>query len=164
VSTSEPIASREPHKYYLRVYFEDTDAGGMAYHARYLHWAERARTESLRAIDLQHQFMMERHNALLVVRRVEVEYWRPARLDDSVVVETSVLRVTGAQVLLGQVVRAAEGASDRLAGLKVGLVCVGRDSLKPVPLPEPWRSVLKGLVVPASSEDGPRAGQEGETA
>ncbi len=146
---SEPNAANAPHRYPLRVYFEDTDAGGMAYHARYLHWAERARTESLRAIDLPHQFMMERHNALLVVRRVEVEYWRPARLDDSVVVETSVLRVTGAQVVLGQVVRAAEGGAEKLAGLKVGLVCVGRDSLRPVPLPEPWRSVLKGLVVPA---------------
>jgi acyl-CoA thioester hydrolase len=151
VTQAEPNASENIHKHNLRVYFEDTDAGGMAYHARYLHWAERARTESLRAIGLPHQFMMERHNALLVVRRVEVEYWRPARLDDSVVVETSVLRVTGVQVVLGQVVRAGDGAGDRLAGLKVGLVCVGRDGLKPLPLPEPWRSVLKGLVVPGSA-------------
>ncbi len=151
---SEPNTQYEPHRYHLRVYFEDTDAGGMAYHARYLHWAERARTESLRAIGLPHQFMMERHNALLVVRRVEVEYWRPAKLDDSVVVETEVLRVTGAQVVLRQTVRGAE----RLAGLTVGLVCVGRDSLRPVPLPEPWRSVLKGLVVPAPGEGGPPAG------
>lgn len=147
----EPNKANAPHQYPLRVYFEDTDAGGMAYHARYLHWAERARTESLRAIGLPHQFMMERHNALLVVRRVEVEYWRPARLDDAVVVETSVLRVTGAQIMLGQAVRGADGAMDRLAELKVGLVCVGRGTLKPVPLPEPWRTVLKGLVVPGIS-------------
>jgi acyl-CoA thioester hydrolase len=160
VSAPEPGTSERIHRHHLRVYFEDTDAGGMAYHARYLHWAERARTESLRAIGLPHQFMMERHNALLVVRRVEVEYWRPAKLDDSVVVETEILRVTGAQVVLRQTVR-GEG---KLAGLKVGLVCVGRDSLKPVPLPEPWRSVLKGLVVPAPGEFGPRAGQEGEMA
>jgi acyl-CoA thioester hydrolase len=152
VTESEPNTSDNIHRYHLRVYFEDTDAGGMAYHARYLHWAERARTESLRAIGLPHQFMMERHNALLVVRRIEVEYWRPARLDDPVVVETAILRVTGAQILLSQTVRAAgEGAgaaAERLAGLKVGLVCVGQGSLKPVPLPEPWRSVLRGLVTP----------------
>lgn len=154
MSDSEPNPGDKIHRYNLRVYFEDTDAGGMAYHARYLHWAERARTESLRAIGLPHQFMMERHNALLVVRRVEVEYWRPARLDDPVVVETAILRVTGAQILLSQTVRAAaegQGASgERLAGLKVGLVCVGQGSLKPVPLPEPWRSVLRDLVVPAA--------------
>lgn len=143
------------HRFNLRVYFEDTDAGGMAYHARYLHWAERARTESLRAMGLPHNVMMERHGALLVVRRVEVEYWRPARLDDAVVVETAILRVTGAQILLGQTVRAAEGphgaAGERLAGMRIGLVSVGRESLKPVPLPEPWRTVLRGLVLPRAA-------------
>ena len=148
---SPPEGADRIHRYNLRVYFEDTDAGGMAYHARYLHWAERARTESLRAIGLPHNLMIERHRALLVVRRVEVEYWRPARLDDAVVVETAILRVTGAQILLSQTVRAAEGVGERLAGLKVGLVCVGQESLKPVPLPDPWRSVLKGLVLPEAA-------------
>ena len=89
---------------------------------------------------------------MLVVRRIEVEYWRPARLDDPVVVETAIVRVTGAQILLSQTVRAAaEGtgeAGERLAGLKVGLVCVGQGSLKPVPLPEPWRSALRDRVMP----------------
>lgn len=139
------------HRHPIRVYFEDTDAGGMAYHANYLRWAERARTESLRALGLPHQDMIERHNSLLVVRRVEVEYWRPARLDDSLIVETTVLRVTGAQVLLDQTVRehGGNGAGERVAGLKVGLVSVDRVSMRPVPLPEPWRSVLRGLVAPA---------------
>ena len=147
----EPEALDKIHRYNLRVYFEDTDAGGVAYHARYLAWAERARTESLRAIGLPHQFMMERHNALLVVRRVEVEYWRPARLDDLVVIESVIRRVTGAQILVSQTVRAVAedtGAhGERLAGLKIGLVCGGQESLKPVPLPEPWRTVLRDLVV-----------------
>lgn len=155
MSDSTTHAGDRIHRFNLRVYFEDTDAGGMAYHARYLHWAERARTESLRAIGLPHNLMIERHRALLVVRRVEVEYWRPARLDDAVVVETAILRVTGAQILLSQTVRAAEGATgmagERLAGLKVGLVCVGQESLKPVPLPDPWRTVLKGLVLPEAA-------------
>ncbi len=150
----EPSASERIHRHYLRVYFEDTDAGGMAYHARYLHWAERARTESLRAIGLPHNLMIERHRALLVVRRVEVEYWRPARLDSRVVVETSVLRVTGAQILLDQTIRLAEegqeAPGERLAGLKVGLVSVDQVALKPVPLPEPWRSALRDRVVQPS--------------
>ena len=150
--STEPTASELVHRHYLRVYFEDTDAGGMAYHARYLHWAERARTESLRAIGLPHNLMIERHGALLVVRRVEVEYWRPARLDSRVVVETTVLRVTGAQILLDQTIRLAEegqeAPGERLAGLKVGLVSVDQAALKPVPLPEPWRSALKALVLP----------------
>lgn len=159
MSTSAPPAKDLVHRFNLRVYFEDTDAGGMAYHARYLHWAERARTESLRAIGLPHNLMIERHRALLVVRRVEVEYLRPARLDDGVVVETAIRRVTGAQILLDQTVRMAEEGpgtpGDRLAALRVGLVSVGQDSLRPVPLPEPWRSVLKGLVLPEAAGAAP---------
>jgi acyl-CoA thioester hydrolase len=129
------------HRYPLRVYFEDTDAGGVVYHANYLRWAERARTESLRAIGLPHHLLMERHGSLLVVRRVEVAYLRPARLDDAVTVETRVLRLGGASVEVGQDVVAADGAM--LARLKIGLVCVSTGTLKPVPLPEPWRSALR---------------------
>jgi len=145
------------HRHPIRVYFEDTDAGGMAYHANYLRWAERARTESLRVLGLPHQDMIARHNTLLVVRRVEVEYWRPARLDDSLVVETAILRVTGAQIGLDQTVRHAPGGEEHeaLARLRVGLVAVDRTSLKPVPIPEPWRSTLRGLVA-ASEPPGQR--------
>jgi acyl-CoA thioester hydrolase len=128
------------HRYPLRVYFEDTDAGGVAYHANYLRWAERARTESLRDMGLPHHLLMERHGSLLVVRRIEVAYLRPARLDDAVVVETRVLKSGAASVEVGQDVVAADGGM--LARLKVGLVCVSQDSLRPVPLPEPWRSAL----------------------
>src|SRR5436853_594464 len=91
-----------PHRFPIRVYFEDTDAGGMAYHASHLRWAERARTESLRESVHPHQSMIDGHNALLVVRRIEVEYWRPARLDDGLVVETSIRRVTPVQLVLDQ--------------------------------------------------------------
>jgi acyl-CoA thioester hydrolase len=141
------------HRHPLRVYFEDTDAGGMAYHATYLRWAERGRTEALRAIGLPHRQMIDRHNTILVVHRIEVGYARPARLDDALVVETAIVRVTGAQVVLDQaVVRAppedgpTAGEGERLATLRVGLVAVDRDLLRPVPIPEPWRSTLRGLV------------------
>jgi acyl-CoA thioester hydrolase len=140
------------HRYPLRVYFEDTDAGGVAYHANYLRWAERARTESLRDIGLPHHLLMERHGSLLVVRRIEVAYLRPARLDDAVVVETRVLKAGAASLEVGQDVVAAEaGGKDAvLARLKVGLVCVSQESLRPVALPEPWRSALR--PVPEDAE------------
>jgi acyl-CoA thioester hydrolase len=133
-----------PHLWALRVYFEDTDAGGVAYHARYLHWAERARTEALRAMDLPHQEMITRHGVFLVVRRLEVEYFTPARLDESVVVETHIRRVTGVQVLLRQIVR--RDAGEVLAVLDVRLASVGQGGAKPVPLPEPWRSALRAVA------------------
>lgn len=130
------------HAWPIRVYFEDTDAGGIVYHANYLRWAERARTESLRAMNLPHQAMIERHASLLVVRRIEVEYAAPARLDDSLVVETRVLAVRGASLDLDQRVLDAESGSLR-AVLTVGLVCVKAEGMRPTPLPEPWRSRLR---------------------
>jgi acyl-CoA thioester hydrolase len=133
------------HRYPLRVYFEDTDAGGVAYHANYLKWAERARTESLRAMHLPHALMMERYDAMLVVRRIEVEYSAPARLDDALIVETR-LRAMGAATLdLTQtVLREEEGTVALLATLVVGLVCVRAGGLRPVRIPAPWRDALAG--------------------
>jgi acyl-CoA thioester hydrolase len=133
------------HQYPLRVYFEDTDAGGMAYHANYLRWAERARTESLRAIGLPHQMMIELHNSILVVRRIEVEYWRPARLDDAIVVETRVIAVKGVTLTLDQRVLRQDGTRIEeapLAALRVELACLDRQALRPKRIPEPWRSAL----------------------
>ena len=134
------------HRYSLRVYFEDTDAGGVAYHANYLKWAERARTESLRAMGLPHSLMIERHNTMLMVRRIEVEYGHPARLDEALLVETRVRAIGAATLDLTQIVlRGSDEAV--LARLMVSLVCVRTVGLRATRLPEPWRSHLAPLVV-----------------
>ena len=134
------------HRYPIRVYFEDTDAGGVVYHANYLRWAERARTESLRTMGLPHALLTERHNMFLVVRRVEVEYLRPARLDESLLIETRVARVGGASIDLVQDVLDEEGGLR--TRLKVSLVCVSRDGLRAARIPEPWSTALRNVVTP----------------
>ncbi len=131
------------HRHPLRVYFDDTDAGGVAYHANYLKWAERGRTESLRAMGLPHSAMMARYNAMLVVRRIEVEYVAPARLDDALEVATRVVGVGAATLDVEQRVLRGDAV---LAKLLVGLVCVRADGLRPTRLPAPWREALAGLV------------------
>jgi acyl-CoA thioester hydrolase len=136
------------HRFAVRVYFEDTDAGGMAYHATYLRWAERARTESLRAMGLPHALLIQRHNSFLVVRRIEVAYARPARLDDLLWVETRVARVRGASIDLEQDVL-PEAAGAPLARLKVGLACIAADGLRPRPIPDPWRTALRAVAATA---------------
>jgi acyl-CoA thioester hydrolase len=89
--------------------------------------------------------MMERYNAMLVVRRIEVAYVRPARLDEPLIVETRIRALGAATLDLDQtVVREEDGAE--LARLAVGLVCVRADGLKPARIPEPWRTALAGLV------------------
>jgi len=84
------------HRYEVRVYFEDTDAGGIVYHATYLRFAERARSECLRDLGFPHAELVARHGMFFVVRRAKLDYLRPARLDDLLVVTTEVLTVGGA--------------------------------------------------------------------
>ncbi len=91
-----------PHRLALRVYYEDTDAGGVVYHARYLAFAERARTELLRELGVAHADMQRTQGVIFVVRRVKMDYLRPARLDDLVTVVTEPLELRGATALLRQ--------------------------------------------------------------
>ena len=130
------------HRLKIRVYFEDTDAGGVAYHATYLRWAERGRTESLRDMGLPHSDMQRLHGCFMVVRRATVEYARPARLDDEVTVVTRIRRVSASLLLLQEVWRGEE----RLAWLDVTLACVDASSLAPRRLPEPWLGALRSRI------------------
>jgi acyl-CoA thioester hydrolase len=144
------------HLYAVRVYYEDTDAGGIVYHASYLRYAERARTEALRDLGIPHAELVQRCNLMFVVRRIEVDYLRPARVDDSLAVETEVLMAGAASATLRQTVRGAGGVC---ATLVVKLACVGlRTELgetgpegtgpggnKPGRLPPRWRTVLQAM-------------------
>ncbi|HEY6007366.1 MAG TPA: YbgC/FadM family acyl-CoA thioesterase [Geobacteraceae bacterium] len=107
----------------LRIYYADTDAGGVVYHARYLDFLERGRTEFLRARGLS---VRELHDQgwIFPVVRVEIDYRAPALLDDLVRVETSVLEAGRTSFTLGQqVVRVSDG--QLLVAGRVVLVCVG---------------------------------------
>lgn len=130
------------HRHVLRVYFEDTDAGGVVYHANYLRWAERARTEALREMGLPHSDMQRLHGCFLVVRRATVEYARPARLDDEVVVATRIRSASASLLLTQEVFRGEE----KLAALEVTLACVDAGSLAPRRLPEPWLGALRARI------------------
>jgi acyl-CoA thioester hydrolase len=139
-------ASDGRHRYAVRVYYEDTDAGGVAYHATYLRFAERARTEALRDAGIPHAGLLERFTLMFVVRRIEVDYLRPARLDDSLIVVTEPLAVGGASVTLRQDVRGSEGSC---AVLTVRLACVKPGEGRPARLPQRWRAALNDMCAAA---------------
>jgi acyl-CoA thioester hydrolase len=113
------------HRIRMRVYYEDTDAAGIVYHAAYLEFAERARTEMLRCLDLDHASLRDRFGVAFTVRRLAIDYRVPARLDDLLEIETRLVRLGGASVDLAQrVLRDAQllAALDlRLALLDAGL-------------------------------------------
>jgi acyl-CoA thioester hydrolase len=157
--TGHPIATlREgKHRYGLRVYYEDTDAGGIVYHATYLRFAERARTEALRDLGVPHAEMEKQFGLMFVVRSVKVEYELPARLDQWLTVETSALEIGGASLLLRQDVLGPDGPC---AILTVRLACVsgagGRPgetppgghksgAIRPGRMPPRWRTALAAL-------------------
>ena len=92
------------HKLDIRVYYEDTDMAGIVYYANYLRYIERARSDWVRGLGIDQRAMKD-DGLVFVVRRVEADYLTSARLDDELVVETDVLQVTGARLIMDQWVK-----------------------------------------------------------
>jgi acyl-CoA thioester hydrolase len=92
----------KPHIWSLRVYFEDTDAGGIVYHANYLKFTERARTEMLRDMGTNHAQMVKEDGLIFVVKNISIEYHASAKLDDALTVHTSVTALGNASFTLQQ--------------------------------------------------------------
>lgn len=116
----------------VRVYYEDTDAGGVVYHARYLHFFERARTEYLRTLDFSQQVLLNERNLVFVVKSMAIDYRFPARLDDLLSVETEVSELKGATILFTQWLKRDELI---LCTATVKVACVDLGKMKPMALP-----------------------------
>ncbi|OSQ48210.1 tol-pal system-associated acyl-CoA thioesterase [Marivita geojedonensis] len=110
------------HELPIRVYYEDTDMGGIVYYANYLRYIERARSDWVRSLGVDQNAMREEDGVVFVVRRVEADYLRPAKFDDELLVRTVVKAVTGVRLIMSQeVVR----GDDLLFQAEVTVVCVG---------------------------------------
>lgn len=125
----------------LRVYYEDTDAGGVVYYANYLKFAERARTEMLRHLGIESSVLQLRHGIAFVVRHIEAEYLGPARLDDLLQVRLRLTKVGGASLEGTQTI--CRGGED-LVRIQIRLGCMKLDG-GPGRLPEEIRARLKTL-------------------
>ncbi|EEO28111.2 tol-pal system-associated acyl-CoA thioesterase [Oxalobacter paraformigenes] len=116
----------------VRVYFEDTDAGGIVFYGNYLKFYERARTEWLRSMGIGQQFLKDEYRILFVVKNVSVDYKRSAVLDDCLQVTTGISRMKGASLEFEQAVWREDTL---LSTATVKVVCVGMDNMKPAPIP-----------------------------
>ena len=131
-----------PHRLALRVYYEDTDAGGVVYHARYLAFAERARTELLRALGVPHDDLVRNEGLIFVVRRIKMDYLRPARVDDLVTVATAPTELGAATAVLRQ----DFAVDDRpVARLDVQVACVRGADGRPSRIPARWRAAFEEM-------------------
>lgn len=125
------------HRFPVRVYYEDTDMAGIVYYANYLRYIERARSDWVREIGVD-QNAMRADGLVFAVRRVEADYLGSARFDDELSVETNVQQITGARLVLEQVVMRGK---DRLFEAVVTIVCVS-DSGAPARLPDQIRRLV----------------------
>lgn len=117
--------------YSVRVYWEDTDAGGVVYYANYLKFMERARTEWLRSLGFEQDTLRDRDQRVFVVRRVEIDYLAPARLDDLLTLDTQLVGITRTSMTVTQTI----GAGKPLTQARVQLACVDAVSFKPARIP-----------------------------
>jgi acyl-CoA thioester hydrolase len=123
------------HRMAVRIYYEDTDFSGVVYHASYLRFLERGRTNLLRLIGNSHRALYEAARSegfAFVVRAMAIEFFRPARMDDTVTIATEAVEVKGASMLLLQ--RVLRGA-EVLVEARVRVACVSGGRARPIPKP-----------------------------
>jgi acyl-CoA thioester hydrolase len=128
----------------VRVYYEDTDTGGVVFYANYLKFFERARTEWLRAAGISQQLLSETHRMMFVVKSTAVDYHAPAKLDDELKLTVVVERLGRASVQFVQEAWRIDGTGQQLltsGRIKVG--CVGTETFRPHPIPDEVLALIK---------------------
>ncbi len=130
------------HRLRLRVYYEDTDFSGIVYHANYLRYCERGRSDCLRLIGIdQSRLHREEGGLAFAVRRMEIDFRRPALMDDVLDVETRIIETGGASLTMDQAVMRA---GEFLVGARVAVACI-RDG-RPARIPASLREALAGML------------------
>ncbi len=129
------------HHYKLRIYYQDTDAGGVTYHARYANFAERARCEFLRDNGKSVVLLEEQEGIILVVRKLNLEFLQPAYLDEEITIKSFVNHIGGASFIMTQ---DFYRNNDKLVSVEVVLVAVANKNgnFKPNPLPSSLQDIL----------------------
>ncbi len=133
----------DPFSFPVRVYWEDTDAGGVVYHAQYLAFMERARSEWMRGLGLGQDLLRSRDDLVFVVRAMTTDFRAPARLDDQLHVSVRLLECRGASLVLAQRVE-RDGAL--LVEASVRIAALRASSFRPCPIPPALAASLALLV------------------
>ncbi len=126
------------HQMQLRIYYQDTDAGGIVYHSNYLNFAERARGEMLFEMGLLNSELVKQGIAF-VLRNASLDYRRPARLDDTVTVETQVCEIKNASMVMEQTFFRGE---EILVVVQLQLAFVNPETLRPIRMPESMKELF----------------------
>lgn len=128
----------------VRVYFEDTDSGGVVYYANYLKFMERARTEWLRSLGFEQDSLVLDHKVLFVVRTVALQYRRPARFNDLLRVASRVVDAHGAEMVFEQTVAREARPDEALCSGRIEIACVDPETFRPKRIPRPILTEVTG--------------------
>lgn len=135
-----------PHRLDTRIYYAETDAGGVVYHSKYLDLAERGRMEFLRAIGHSIGKIQADYGLIFAVRHCDIDYVAPARLEDEIVITTQLTELGGASLRFAQLInKAVDERLTILANLQISLVAINAAG-KPVRIPDGLRAALQPLV------------------
>ncbi|MGY6555661.1 MAG: tol-pal system-associated acyl-CoA thioesterase [Wenzhouxiangella sp.] len=138
----------------FRVYWEDTDAGGVVYHARYLNFMERARSDWLLALGFPQVDLRERQGCLFVVSSASIKYFAPARLEDELAVSTAVEALRAASMRMVQQVRRSDGPLLAEAGVEIA--CLDAERFRPIRMPRELRTAIMAFQGAQSAQSPQR--------
>lgn len=131
----------------IRVYWEDTDAGGVVYHARYLGFLERARSDWMRAQGYGQESLRVGHEVVFAVRSMQLDFLAPARLDDELAVTVALVDCRRASAVFAQSIRRG---GDLLLQARVRVAALDATGFRPRAIPQPLYDQLKALELPAA--------------
>jgi len=130
----------------VRVYYEDTDSGGVVYYANYLRFMERARTEWLRSIGVEQDQLRDEQGVIFAVRRVEVDYLKPARFNDNLEVTAKIVAQGRASLTFEQsVLRHDDGRPIELCQGSVKIACLDAVAFRPCPIPDDIKTEMRSV-------------------
>jgi acyl-CoA thioester hydrolase len=126
----------------VRIYFEDTDSGGVVYHSNYLKFMERARTEWLRSVGIDQRHLKHEELIIFVVHRIDIQYKLPARFNDDLVVKSELIEIGSSKIEFRQMIYRDE---ELLIDAHVDIACIDSEKFKPVRIPSAVKQTMESL-------------------
>ena len=126
----------------IRIYFEDTDSGGVVYHSNYLKFMERARTEWLRSIGIDQRHLKQDNHIMFVVHRIDIQFKLPARFNDDLIVKSELKDIGSSKIEFRQMIYRND---EMLIDASVDIVCIDSEKFKPVRIPPTIKQTMESL-------------------
>ena len=126
----------------IRIYFEDTDSGGVVYHSNYLKFMERARTEWLSALGIDQRHLKQDNHIMFVVHRIDIQYKLPARFNDNLIVKSELKDIGSSKIEFRQMIYRND---EMLIDASVDVACIDSEKFKPVRIPPTIKQAMESL-------------------